>query len=475
MVMTMKSVLDRLYSVILTCLILLSFYQTGRLWFDDISDYNPFSRFSNDYSSTMEDLQPNPSFSYYMTKPQETIIYLSSEDPPFAVLSNTETEPVKVYNKSLDILRKFMQSNSLVEAKELNYNDLWSGDGSIILSYDYLLSDEIISKEIDNNKKINVDEIGGVDLIVIELAQLMNGQAHVFFANTKNNKMIEMTMELEDHLARLYQMSSEEGMSNLVDYFKDKINIEFAYMSSKKSNKDQFKNNIFLRQRNKVFHIFDEVAINKSFISDGIIAQGEFDQYIRGFFNNPNIVQWTNGPNYYYYWDNKMSVKYYDSGVLEYKQIVNNKKAVDINQAYYVSQQLLNDLLSYWKEVYLTDYKVDKSNGKVTLYFNYRLRDYPLIIDHLDELGLRYPIEVVVSGDRVESAKIYMIEQDMRVPIERSIVMDDYVRVLDSLKLEKPIYDIHLGYIISPDSQEASIQWVIETESEVIYEPVILD
>lgn len=460
----MNKLRNNLYTVVLMLLIFSSVYQTGRLWFDGISDYNPFSRdaiFSS--FNTVSYASKSDDNTFNITQPQEMIVYLSANDPSFAVIENSGADYKTLYTKSLEILKSFTDAEQ--EIIELDYDAFWEGvQGSLIFKYDYIISNDIFNKEIDINNEVDIDLIGGVDTIVMELVKTENQNVHVYLINTENGKMIQLTQTIDQVLFNeLYKIEDEVIYD---EYFDTKVNIEFAYLSTEKTNKKQFEGqNLFLRVPRSLtsYYLKDSqyIDIINPFITEDKVDGDEIYDYVQNFFNH--LPQHTKDENeqYYLFWDSSASVKYNVNGLLEYNRTVDSDiRLQEISKAYDIAMDFMEQC-SKWNEFYLVNYEIGVS-GEVTFYFEYRLDDYPLLIEGLDIIGLTYPAQVTVSGNQVENAKIYMIQLGVSGSNKNISSKDYYNDVLDREAVKDHIEEIYIAYVTEVGEDDIEMNWVVE-------------
>ncbi|WP_105617324.1 hypothetical protein [Vallitalea okinawensis] len=460
----MNKLRNNLYTVVLMLLIFTSVYQTGRLWFDGISNYNPFSRdvIFGTFNTVSYASKGNDS-TYNITQPQEMIVYLSSTDPSFAVIENSGGDYKTLYTKSLEILKSFTSTEQQI--LDVDYDAFWEGvQGSLIFKYDYVVSNDIYNKEVDIDNKIDISLIGGIDTIVIELIKTANQDVHVYLINSENKQMIQLTQTIDSALFNeLYKIEDKVIYD---EYFDTKVNIEFAYLSTEKTNKKQFEGqNLFLRVPRSIssYYLKDSqfIDIIKPFVAKNKVDNDEFSEYAQSFFNH--LPQHTKDENeqYYLYWDSSASIKYNIDGLLEYNRTIDSDvKLQEISKAYDVAMDFMKQY-SKWKEFYLVNYEIGLAE-EVTFYFEYRLDDYPLLIEGLDQIGLTYPAQVTVSGNQVENAKMYMIQLGVNGSNKNISSKDYYNDVLDREAVKDHIEDIYIAYVTEVGEENIEMNWIIE-------------
>lgn len=460
----MKLQKSNLYSIILLSLVVLSIVQTGRLWFDGISGYNPFYR--GDLDSKRNMVPSNISETYNMTKPQEMIIYLPTKDPSFAKISRTTKEYTTLYKATTQILESFL-THATYETKELDYNLFWDGvQGGLLFSYDYLLNSSILKEEILKDTKVDVDSIGGVDMMYVQLIKSANQEAKVYLVNTESNKMIMLKKTADNSdFASLYTLEDEN--LSVLSYIDQQVNIDFAFLSTKKSNKKKFVENNFLRVpvKSEYYLNSNKIEFSNPFIAEDKVDESTFGAYATTFFNH--VPQHTNseGYSYYLYWDSKINLKYTNNGLLEYNKTgFDEIKNQSIATAYDIAMKYLKTYLT-WNEYYLSHY-VKNENGDLTFYFDYSQNDYPIYISGLEKLNMIHPISINIRDHQVQEAKIYLIEKKENSQGRINLVQskDYYTDVLNrignigDIEVMQPVYYLTLG-----GQKTMKLTWILDT------------
>lgn len=468
---------SKVYTLTLVSLMMLSIFQTGRLWFDGISSYNPFSRESVFVNQSSREVSPNFTETYNLTKPQEMMIYLPTKDPNFARISKTTGEYNSLYKSSANIIRSIAIGEQKV--LPLDYNLFWEGiQGGLIFHYDYTMDNTVLLDEIFQTKNnIDVDIIDGFNMIYIELIKSANQDSKVYFINTQNEKMVEVKKKI-DHKEFNDLFMVAEHNKNILEYIDKQVNIDFAFLSTKKSNKKQFLNNTYLRVPVKSeYYLNNNIQYNNPYILGKKVNEKSFNEYAISFFNH--IPQHTNSEDesYYLYWDTTINLKYSTNGLLEYSRAIEDHASSQSKaRAFDVAMDFLNKYLS-WDEYYLTNYEVT-AEGDIIFSFNYSQNDYPIVFKGLETLNILNPIHIKVQNYQVQSARIYMIQQDASSQSKPDLTRtkDYYTDVLNRENISGDINKIELGYTIDiqKEVKPLELNWIIESAEESIVVPIYL-
>lgn len=481
----MKKKLDSLYSIVLGFLIVASIIQTGRLWYDPGSNYNPFYR-STRISLPAKEQRDETTTNSYLTNPKSLAVYKSNLEPSFALIESTKAVYESIYNRSYSIIKGIAQGGTIGEVEELDYSKFWEGvQGSILLSYNYKINDNILKEELGIDAKIGLDGIEDANLIVIEILKTGNKEANIYFANTDSGKMIRVSMYMQDggkYFEKLYMIqneniSGETSKTTLFQYLEDKSDIDYSFISSIRSGKN-FAKNVFLRDKNKSFYTDSHAGIQIPYVEDHKVKNDvELQSFIYKMFKNPNSVEDVRGidDRNYIFIANGLIIKYENTGLLTYKQTVREEEETTEQVAYSEAVAFLDNL--NWEEFSLKAYNKD-SNGIYHFYFGYNRYTFPVMLDGLEMLDMPYPIEITVKSGKIEEAKVVVIEQKATNQSDISEFKDDYVRVLDQvveendIKGEKIYQDIYYAFVKDDETDQYIMSWVVQVNDNVYHVPV---
>jgi hypothetical protein len=443
-------------SILLIILIILSLYQTTRLWFDDLSDLNLFYNIINYNSEVKEQIQEDK---VYFSTPEIMAIYSPAKE--YLILKKTKKEFNDLFIDSINILKAIFSKGEMLE-EVVPKHKLWE-KRSLLFKYPFLIDSNLLLKDL-NVKNINFDnETDKFNEIIIIPATDIEEYVYVYLLNDnyfdnikvyriKTRNIKEINKKLEESISAI---EDNQALPN--------------YMSSKNLGIKLFNNNVLLPQEDTIYT--DVVYLKKPFYVDNELDEKKLEEYINGFFKDN--IKWKIGEEYT---DESVFVKYNNNGLIEYtNKDVQNKRDLSVVESYYLAEKFINikDKRINEVEYYLSDY-ITESN-KTTFYFSYKYNDVNIIMssDYMEEANMNTPMEITVVDGQVISYKRVLLELDKYTKIPEKF-NGDYTNVINKmLQLypeEKNIKNMFLGYLLDFRKENMKLNWVIVTDNIVFTE-----
>ena len=464
---------DRLKSFILLLLVCLSIYQTGRLWFEDLSNRNFF------YNMVMSKIQEYQKFQhleqYYFTKPNRVVVCFADEEKEFAVFSHTQGETGYLQQVTKDVIKKVLQKGdyegafSLEELQEKEGSSLWQYPG-VVLDYQFLIPFSSLVWELGIKPVSYGKQLDFFDQIwIMTNDQMPNIQYEVYFING------------QERLGHVMTWKEEKNKQLLTTLIKELKSKQFwTYSSSKKDGLSKFSKNVFLPMNTKDLYINQVLFLENPFLKDGQVNEEALEQLMNPFFEN-YALKWMikKEQNQYVYGDDGIIIKYFPEGMIEYSNqtIRGFKKEMSVEEAYQVAEKFLSkDQQLQNQEYELKDY--EKQGDGYRFCFQYSFYDFPYVISSgiKKELGLEYPIEIWVENYQVKIYRRWILEQK-DLPIYLREMQDTYIAAYDRLAVQlteeqkqEPIQDLFLAYYQARIDENPQLSWVFRIGDQWYYE-----
>jgi hypothetical protein len=123
-----------------------------------------------------------------------------------------------------------------------------------------------------------------------------------------------------------------------------------------------------------------------------------------------------------------------------------------------------------------TEYALDdfeRRGDEIVLYYNYKYRNVPLVFNDLSTYSMRYPMEIVVSGNTVTNYRRIMWKSQ-EIVVQGSAFEVRFQKPIDDLLLVDAIQplmltDMYLGYRVDHMGDGAYLTWILESNEERYY------
>ncbi|MDF1616444.1 hypothetical protein [Petrocella sp. FN5] len=461
----MKAAVSTIKIVILITLIVISVYQTSRLWFDDQSDPNLFYRVFS--SSTIENLEAVRDAGNMIT-PKQLGVYLGQPNLEYTIVKKGIPHYETLRSESIKILIMGLDKDyyvGVVENKEL----LWSNQHTSI-HMDFPLEQAIFARNLGISQKA-LEGIGSVDTILIMPAFRNEIWLNIFLEDPSTGLYHHYQVPksevviANDSLA--YQLSNVVANGSRT-----------SFISTLKNNIPYYSKHLLLPLPSEDNRYHDPIFTRIPFVSDAAVNVSELDGYVSLFFDNPDIMKAIPLENEVRYVDGNVVVRYNTEGLVEYNRIVKeNAGSTSLTLALTVANQFIEqDIQRMPTEYFLKTYLQEAQ--RTVFYYDIGFNDYPFVLTEevKQKYGMSHAIEVTVSGDKVIKYRRILRKIDDMNPQNKTL-QAKYENVLDKVILEAGTLDVeieemYLGYSWNRDMMEMSLNWVVQYDGSPHFYPV---
>jgi hypothetical protein len=451
-----------LKTVILIALIVLSLYQTTRLWFDDLSDLNLFYDIMNYDTPTEESKKDN---GYYFIKPDIMALYSPEEE--YSLIKKTNKKFQELFINSINFLKVVVADGEIVQ-QEISRDNLWE-KSNLLLKYPFLIESNQLAKDLNINNLDFENEIDSFNEIIIVPTDDIDEYIYVYFIEDEYYNDIKAL--------KIKRKNIQVSNNNLFESMKDieKNQVLPSFMSTRNMGLELFTNNVLLPEKGSLYT--DVVYLKKPFYVDDELDSSLLEDYVNGFFKNN--IKWKlandEDEEKFTYTDESVFVYYNTKGVVEYiNNDIQNRKDLSVIDSYYIAEKFINkkDKIINRQEYSLSYYTL--LENKTTFYFSYKYNDINVNIpkDYLGARNMRYPMEITVMDGQVINYKRIILDLDLDdfiKPPEKFSV--DYINVINSMLEKYPkeqgkkISDMFLGYKINYMEENMKLNWTVITDS----------
>lgn len=381
----------KLKTIFLGVLIFASIFQTGKLWFGNLSGRNFFYNLWVRNSFDVINYSGEP---IYLLQPRRIVINFGVEGGAYNILKNTEEEFKTAKEEMTEILTAVFLKGEFVKEEDLNWKNILS-QKSMLYQYSGVIPTEGLIT--DGNKIIS--KIPKFDQVLLVPNKSGGQKTTCYFIDEEYNKVYEAAVKHDSEL--LY---------NLIDKIREDAS-QIVYISTKQSNMNQFVNNVFLPTFNEP-PVYQKMAMKDPVIEDGVINETKLEQIVNPLLINPTLKrkqQMEDGTVYYI--EGSIMVKYYPNGVIEYIDQSSTIKYTRMSfiEAYQIAKGFLDkhqasltkdDLLE--NSMYLSGQR--KTNAGWEFYFDFRLQDIPYVFseDIANKINMKHAVKIVVEDGKVK-------------------------------------------------------------------------
>lgn len=456
-------------TIILVFLILTSFYQTAKLWFDDFSSYNFFMNklFVNKKEQYNELSKKSVIFKLF--QPLMIAIY-QPESEYFSYINKADNKYINLLYQNLQLLQEVFKYKDEVKGPYLfkhdHWNDLWQKNAMFMkIPYDISVSNLLEDLSMDGN---NEDEFE-FNYIVLIPSKDKEASIVCYLINTKTSMAKKIITKNSNKVNEVIQILEQVAKTS-----------NKSYQASKKINiaAEKFSENVFIHSYRFIPMIQYNLNISIPFLNQSHqLEEKKLKKYMKQFFINPEFtydvskVTITDGNEDIY-------VKYNEEkSIIEYKNnVVKNyeKQNVSINEGYKKAVVMLqkDEYLNKSLDWFLAGYKEKKDN--IEYYFDYKITDneeeYNIVLSNelKKKLDMEYPIKIVVSRGEVITYKRWVIDigaysyNSRNFQYDARVILDKFYETYPNHTL--PIADMFLGYYISDINNQVPLQWIIKSD-----------
>ncbi len=454
---------ERGKGLVLMILIVISIWQTSKLWLGNMSGPSFFAR--SDQSQLM---QIEPKSIWINPGAPVTFIYRLGEE-------NREYQSVR---SEIEKNIKNYMSEGLAQAPEdLDWNDILSKKGIL---YEYPIPvtyNEMIGSHQGHPPK-SLTMLDDIDYIFMQLSDEERATGKWYLISSKTNQACLMEVQGRfQNMKAFNDLLNEESLAYKVKY---QPTFKMSGISSR---------NIFLPIASQALPLPYEILKWHNPLEDNDSVT-KFNPYINHYFLNPLLKKEEITYNGVHIFSELMRtvVKYDPKGVFEYSNIeaANNKQESSRLQAYNIARRFLKGNESIPKEVkkrlYLVD--VDKIGSEYIFYFNMRIGGIPVYFskEKREEIGMDHMAKVTVKGSGVSKFKWHVSELQPKLSGDSSPqgkftmkYTDALNAVLEYVASQKDfstlaIEDMQWVYMVNEASDDVYVRWIICHEG-VWYSP----
>ncbi len=424
---------------IIAFLMVLAIYQTGKLWFEDISDHN-FFNFSGRSESTGD-----------MFYTLDRLIVNTGDNRVVIIGSGIYTNE---YKKTIDTaVSEALSKGSMSEnTGNVDWNSVLD-NRAVIYSYSCTFGPNALESLFDV-KSENISAIKSFDTIVIS-PRADNSYMRVIFFNSKDKTSSTAELKSSSVIGECF-----DAGTRLADRDSD-----IYYISSAENGFDIFSENIFLPRCKNENYSYN--AVEPHFTAKDIQM---IEENANIFFNNAIAGNYTRNSDGYTFSDDTTVVKFSENDVMEYfsydtKRQNGSSFSDDLGAALNIIEQ--DKFVT--NEVYLHSYSY--ADGQFTFLFNYKLNDLKLLPSEeiKEKTGLSSFIEVSVSQGSVDRYRKYACRYTLSDKNIQSARID-FIGAIDKLYSQlykntadaKPVNNMTLAYIARDKS--FGLNWIVDID-----------
>lgn len=456
----MRYILGFMKSIILVVLIVASIYQTGKLWFEDISDRNFFYDTITDSKTNVDSVSQSKGF----IVPEQVGVYIGAPDVVYTTIAYGASSYSGVVNTSEALIKTVLSDGSYVGPLE-NPDDLWE-DQHIILILPFGLSGSEIASGFGVSDA-NIKDIGQADTIIIAPASEDERSLHMYIESSMSDTIQHYQINKQSALIQNEALYSY--LTKVVEADNNR-----AYTSTRMSNSPLFHRTLLLPEVSRDIQYHSSLYWEVPLVEDGQVDEPSVRQYVRGFFDNPDVMSKISYEDEVRFTAGNVIVRYTNEGQLDYTSNTGVTGSPELYEAIAIAQQFINskaDLSSF--EYHLSGYAYGPDD--LTIYYSYGYNGFPIVMDMASKDYYRQPysISVKVRGNEVVHYRSLVREVPALLPQFESLDLS-YGSALDDLldeigALSGPITDMYLGYKWSEASSEMKLHWVVEVDDDLYF------
>lgn len=397
---------------------------------------------------------------------EPTKIIVSFGNKQYTVLKNSEDIKKNFDNELKKIFSAIVANGTYVNEENINMREFLNNK-AVLYEYPVKLSSiSSINRDYDEGNK-NVRQIGEFNKIILQPSNLGDGSLNCIFIDEQSNLMKKIKIS-----------NNSRNISDWISSVQNEALLKIYNTTEYDASKKYFSHLNFLPAFNKSETYFNQNIIMKNpFIVNNEIDENKVEEYINYFFENPS-AKWNfkkqNGVTVYA--DGEKSIKFYDAGVLEYtnSKTFNKNTYINFEGSYQIARAFIEKDNKYMApNLYLVNAEKNADN-EWEFNFEFKLDDYRYIMSNevANEIGIKYPIEVVVKNNNVYSYK-RLIRELQFVPSFEKIQLITYNEALDEILNTRKanetilIKDMFLSYYSDNIEENPKLTWIIETSNKV--------
>lgn len=442
--------------MVLVCLIASSVVQTGRLWFDDLSNRNLFYQLFRD-----EDLILAETLSETgnLLSPSEIGVYLGTDKIEYTMLKSSASG----YQEILEDIKKIISEG----ATEANYIGSVEDESLIFEGRHYFihLPYDLTKSMLKANfglKEQDLPMVGAIRNIYLRPATNLGDQYIALYLEEGDGSLIHEYMVTKETMSLTNDLLLD-GIAKI----EVKENLS-AFISTKKNQLPYFSENVLIPVLYGNLRYHESLYFSTPYIVGEAYEEEALKSYLGNFFTNPDIMTRIPNDNDVRYSDGTVTVRYNKKGLLEVNRADSVSRITDVSAAITVANQFLQRDFNTQNLFEVNLVGLETQEGMVKLYYDLGFAGFPITFDERmqESYGMSHPIEVTVSGTKVVKYKRLVRTMEDILPQDKIFNMP-YELVLDQVigqkgNLEDLISDLYLAYAWTPDGDEVILKWVVD-------------
>lgn len=461
----MRYILVFLKVILLVVLIIGSIFQTGKLWFEDISDRNFFYDTISDSNNIIID---GVGLGNDFIVPEQVGVYVGAPDIEYTVIGYGATFYSGIVEASKSVFKKVLESGTYVDDLE-DDSDLWTSQ-HIMLILPFELTGNDLAKGFGLTPS-DVKMIDGAEAIIITPAGTDGKSLHLYIENSITDALHHFQINkkevlIQDEALTSYLSSIVEGENNP------------AYISTRKNNPTR-KNSLPFYDRSMLLPMVSrDIRYHSSlywevpFVDKDVIDEEAVRQFVRGYFDNPDVLSKISYDEEVRFTAGNTIVRYTNEGILDYTMNSDATGVPDLSDAITLAEQFLKENVKNTSfEYHLSSYEVGEED--MTIYYNFGFNGFPIVMDIESRDYYRQPTSVAlkVRGDEVTHFHGIMRQIPDLLP-QFETFSTPYNEALDQMitesgGLDEPISAMYLGYKWNEAASEMKLHWIIELNDQL--------
>ena len=434
-----------IYLAVLLTLIVMSILQTYRLW----------SMMERPNEKSRDTRQVEPDLQASLLEPFD--MYLTRDGIRFARVTTLSGFYQDLWSVSKTLFNRMIRGGFTVT--EISEEALPNDRAGIVFQYAFQLPADAVRELL----LIEGDVVDVAEIIMIP-SQTRNEPVTLFLLDEDRKHILkaESTVNVSFRAAQNF---NEKFMDCL-----DAVTME--YIDAHSRFPAMFQGGCFVRElESRAMYHIPEISV--SYVADGGLDTELAAAYVIHFFDHPDVArQVEEGEQFVWYADEKHTVRYDASGLLQYvsTQDPSERESLPLQEAYQMACGFLKEDLAYdrtlLQEIYLCDCEIS-GDGTYTFSWNYTYNHIPFSMSEETRrwTDLSYPIQIVVEGAQVRYYHRYLLDKTMEVD-GIFAVRETYIEALDSLLQGMPeqtrIHSFGLEY--EEIDGAPVLYWKVETD-----------
>jgi hypothetical protein len=455
-------------SSLLIVLVLLSIYQTAMLWFDYPSNRNFFYSLVNDEDAVVSENNETQNELFF---PEKISVFFDDGSKTYGVMSLSQSDSLNLVDDSIKVIIDSFEIGQ-IDSHQIQTQDLWKRP-HVMLDLPYAITDELLTNEL-NVKSKWVDEGFGFERVYIfpeEDVDSFHSETNeysgirIVFADQALENMISINIQDER-----MQLLNDSLLLHITTIEEER---GYTYFSTKEKGLDIFVEDVLVPVNGQSFNLLGNLYGDMYFYESGVRDDEQLENFVSYFFINPKSTWSTNNVKEMRFGDLESVVRYTENGLFEYTV---NFEIEDPKTSLYRSLRVANEFLTKDRLLNQTEYALDdfeRRGDEIVLYYNYKYRNVPLVFNDLSTYSMRYPMEIVVSGNTVTNYRRIMWKSQ-EIVVQGSAFEVRFQKPIDDLLLVDAIQplmltDMYLGYRVDHMGDGAYLTWILESNEERYY------